>query len=258
MRPGSAFDRDAFRQGLHVRRERVHRAVHTRGLPHVAVGIFLTLFGFILTLDRLNVVDATQTLRWWPVGLQVLGVTLLLRRDDSQGRFWGLAWLILGSWLLLNRLGLVRVGVGDLIWPAILIVIGIRLIMRGRLRDREGRSDADTQSPHLTAVLSEARSQVAQTFTTGSLTALMGGCHLDLRRAIIEPGRGAVIDVFTVMGGHEVIVPSEWTVVLDVVTILAAAEDKRLAPLGPSSAAPSAPTVTFRGTLILGGLTVKS
>jgi hypothetical protein len=233
-----------------------------RAMTHLAMGIFLTMLGIVLTLDRLELFDASLALRWWPIGFHVLGATILARRSDSHGRFWGIAWLIVGTWLLLNSLGIVRIGFWDLLWPMVLIAIGVRLVLRGRaVNARAGTSNVSDETPSLVAVLSEAKGSVTQALSRASLTSVMGGCHLDLRQASITNGSAPVVDVFAVLGGHEIVVPPGWTVVMDVVTILAAAEDKRLptiATVGGASIDAGAPQLTIRGTLLLSGLTIKN
>lgn len=234
-----------------------HRGTHTGAMTHLAMGIFLTLLGLVLTLDRLALVDAARALRWWPIGFYVLGATILLRRTGTHGRFWGVAWLLVGTWLLLNSLNLVRVGFWELVLPLLLMFIGVRLMMRGR-RTPSGTIEALPNAPNLVAVMSEAKGSVTQALSRASMTAVMGGCQLDLRQASIQPGEDPVVDVLTVMGGLEIVAPSTWTVVLDIVTILAGAEDKRLPSVAGAASEQSAPRLTVRGTLILGGLTVKS
>ena len=47
----------------------------------------------------------------------------------------------------------------------------------------------------------------SQTFEGADLTAVMGGCEIDLRQASMAPGGEAVIDVFAFWGGIDVKVP---------------------------------------------------
>jgi hypothetical protein len=242
---------------LHDRIRGVHHPGQSRELPHLAIGIFMTLLGVVLTLDRLELVDAARALRWWPVGFHVLGATLLLRRPDRHGQAWGIGWLVLGTWLLLNSLNIVRVGFWELIWPGLLIFIGVRMMMRGQPAVTASGQPV-TAMPNMMAVLSEARNALTQPLANASLTSVMGGCHLDLRQASGVAGGPIIVDVFGLMGGHEVIVPSGWTVVFDVVTILAAAEDKRLPSVAAVADPGSAQVLTIRGTLIFSGLTIKN
>lgn len=257
MSTPSGRDRVADRPPLerHVRHD--HTYIPPRSMSHLAMGIFLTMLGFVLTLDRLELVDASRALRWWPLGFHVLGVTILMRRPDSRGRFWGIAWLVVGTWLLLSSLGILHVDLGDLLWPALLMIIGVRLMTRGRRAALDPGADA-LGRPNLIAVLSEARRNVTQTFEGASMTSVMGGCHLDLRQASIPSGQVPVVDVFAMMGGHEIVVPASWTVVLEAVPILAAAEDKRLPRVGGPPSDSSGGTLLVRGTLLFGGLTIRN
>ena len=62
----------------------------------------------------------------------------------------------------------------------------------------------------VTAFLGGFEREIAsQAFQRAELTAFMGGGKLDLRDAVLAPA-GAVIDVFSVMGGFEIIVPDTW------------------------------------------------
>jgi predicted membrane protein len=51
----------------------------------------------------------------------------------------------------------------------------------------------------------------SQQFRGGDLTAIMGGGKIDLRDAQIQGGE-AVLDIFTLMGGLEILVPPSWIV----------------------------------------------
>jgi hypothetical protein len=110
---------------------------------------------------------------------------------------------------------------------------------------------------NLVAVLGESKGSVKETLTKASMTSVLGGCHLDLRLATIPAGERPVIDVFTVMGGQEIVVPPGWAVDFDVVSILAGTADKRL-PSVATALDSGMPRVTIRGVLILGGLTVSN
>jgi hypothetical protein len=230
--------------------------------PQLAIGIFIMLIGVLLTLDRLNIVDTARAVRFWPLAFIAVGTALLVQRADPHGRFWGFVWLFVGSWLLLNTLGVVRIGLWDLFWPALLIVIGVNLIRQTLGPGRGSRlRGVPTTSGNLFAVMSESkRAVVNEPFGGASMSAIMGGCILDLRQATLAPGQEAIVDVFGLMAGHEIVVPSGWTVVTDVVQVLAGVEDKRLPPVGTVPPLPdgSQPKLVLRGFLLLAGVTIKT
>lgn len=241
---------------------------HTNLTPQLAIGIFIILAGVFLGLDSLNVLEVEGFFRLWPAVIVAVGGSMLARKDDAKARFWGGVLVFLGSWLLLNTLGLVRVGFWDLFWPLVLIGLGVKLVMRAMNLDVRGAISTGTS---LFAVLGESkRTNTDRPFPGGQMTAFMGGCQLDLRAATILPGEEAVIDVLAVMGGLEVWVPSGWVVVSQVVPIMGGVEDKRLPmsapPVVPVGTPGSEPAITptapgrlvLRGYVIMGGLVIKN
>lgn len=268
--PPPPWDHRHWREVRHQEwASKLRGASNVGGLSHLAMGIFLTLLGGVLTLDSLQLVDASRVLRFWPIGFHVLGITILLRRSDNHGRFWGAVSLLAGTWLLLNSLGLTRVGFFDLFWPLLLVFVGVRLILRGRagdildgfvpdrLRTSSSTGASGPRTANLVAVLGESKGSVKEALVKASMTSIMGGCHLDLRQASIPPGEQPVIDVFAVMGGQEIVVPPGWAVDFDVISILAGTEDKRLPSVAGTLDA-ALPRVTIRGVLIMGGLSVSN
>src|SRR5262245_4618085 len=101
-----------------------------RVTPQLAVGFCLLLFGVLLTLDCLDVVAAAESFRFWPVLLVVLGAGVFAAARDGSGRAWGFVLALVGAWLLLNMLGVVRVRFWELFWPLAIIAVGASLIMQ--------------------------------------------------------------------------------------------------------------------------------
>ena len=87
-------------------------------------------------------------------------------------------------------------------------------------------------------------------FRGGEVTAVMGGCQLDLRGSSIEGE--AVINVFAVMGGITLKVPPDWTVVLHGTPIMGGFEEKTIAPPNSSK------RLIIKGYAIMGGVEVRN
>ena len=92
----------------------------------------------------------------------------------------------------------------------------------------------------------------SQDFTRGQLTAIMGGCEIDLREASIVTSP-AVIDIFALWGGVELMVPEDWTVTMKIQPILGGVSDRTTAPRGGSDK-----NLVLEGTVVMGGLEVKN
>ena len=247
--------------------------------PQLVIGIFIMLIGIVLSLDRLNILDAGYSLRFWPAVLVVVGTWLVSQRHDAKSRFWGFVWILVGAWLLLNTIGLVHVGFWELVWPVAFIWLGVSLIRQtlgrgsqtvtstgeggGIFNWIQARFTPRTNaggSVALFAVMGESRRSITESFHGGEMTAIMGGCFLDLRQATIAPGEAATIDVFALMAGHEIWVPAGWTVVSHVVPFMGSVDDKRL-PAAQGAAPPpldARPQLLLRGFVMMGSLVIKS
>ena len=88
-------------------------------------------------------------------------------------------------------------------------------------------------------------------FRGGHLTAIMGGCNVDLRGTTPVNGE-AVLDVFALMGGMEIRIPRDWTVVTQCTPVLGGYEDKT------TLTGESKHKVIIRGNVFLGGIEVKN
>jgi predicted membrane protein len=254
--------------------------------PKFLCGVFLVLLGVVLTLDQLGVVQANHVLRYWPAALIILGL-VILQRGERRSAVRAVVLIVVGGWLLLNTLGLVSLQLWEFIWPLVLVVIGARIMMRNQgsrsnmppsqpMDPAAGAAPADpaaaggaaasggaapspTNSADLThaslfALLGSGKRRWGKTvFRSAEATAVLGGCELDLRDALIASAEPAVVDVFVIMGGINLFVPSNWTVSQEVVPLLGGVHDKtRSVPTSPGQ------HLIVRGTVVMGGIEISN
>ena len=231
--------------------------------PRLIAGLAIALFGVVLVMDRLNLVVADQVLRWWPAAIVAVGALVFSQSRHVGGGVNGILVMIAGGWLLLNTLGILRIGLWQLFWPMVLIGIGTALVMQAmRRRTREAAGAESDDTLNIFAVMAGVkRNSLSTRFRGGEVTAVMGGYQIDLRQATIAPGEEAVLDIFTAMGGGEIFVPTTWTVATPIVPVMGGIDDKRIAPLPgalDSTHGKPAPRLVLRGLLLMGGIEIKN
>ena len=96
------------------------------------------------------------------------------------------------------------------------------------------------------------RTVTSQDFQGGELTAIMGGCEIDLRQASIKSGE-AVLDVFAFWGGIDLKVPLDWSVDLAGTPLLGGFDDKTHPPQGGSTK-----RLVIKGYAIMGGIQIAN
>jgi predicted membrane protein len=226
-------------------------AEHGRAIvPQLVIGLLIIVAGILFTLENVGVLDAHEYLRYWPAGLIAVGLVKLWQGRGGAGG--GFIFVLAGGWLLLQSMDIVRISLWNL-WPLLLVFAGASMVWRGMYGPRRDLATGDTHSTiDAVAVLAGVnRGNNSKTFRGGSLTAVLGGCQVDLRQASIEGE--AVIDVFAMWGGIELKVPENWSVTGRVTPILGGYDDK---------STPVRDGVTerlvVRGMVIMGGVEIKN
>lgn len=221
-------------------------------MPQLVLGLLIITVGVFLTLDTIGILDAEYYLRLWPAGLIAIGLAKILQcRGHHSGMFGGFVLTLIGTWLLLDNLRIVRVDLWDA-WPLLLVLLGLSIVWRSVAGRRPAAASDSNAIVSAVAILGGVnRGNNSGTFRGGDLTAIMGGCEVDLRQAKINGE--AIIDVFAMWGGIEIKVPDDWTVVGRVTPLLGGFEDKTRPPQGASEH-----RLVVRGFVLMGGIEVKN
>jgi predicted membrane protein len=224
-----------------------------RFTPQVLFGLLVIAAGVLFTLDNLGVVDAGQVLQYWPSALVAIGLLKLWQAREGQAWVGGFFLVLLGGWMLLERVVVIRISLQEL-WPLLFVFLGAYLVWKGLGGIRHGPvSNGQTRFSALAIMSGVVRRSSTQTFHGADLTAIMGGCEIDLRHASIEPGTEAVIDVFAFWGGIDIKVPEDWVVITRAVPIMGGIEDKTHSPVSPVTK-----TLIIRGIVVMGGVAIKN
>jgi hypothetical protein len=252
---------------------------------HLFGGVLLVVIGGIFLLGNMGLVDPHEVFQFWPVIFIVMGVSRMIASGDDYGHSGGIFWILLGCFLLSGSVEAFR-GIWRNIWPMLLIGLGGFLLSRsmmfkhGRPPDPPvpGGTGGSTSGPGPAAsgiaagpsstqgaatssnsILSAMailggveRKNNCQDFRGGDVTAVMGGCHIDLRGASITPMHEPVLDVFAMWGGIEIWVPPDWTVISKVAPILGGYEDQTTPPKDESK------RLVVRGSVVMGGIEVRN
>jgi len=246
---GDTNPRDSERTELSFRvRRRQEPAVQ------VVIGLIVVAIGVLFTLDNLHILHARDYLQFWPAAFIAVGIAQFVQARTPGRRLAGVMWMLLGIVLIANRLGWLSVRIWTL-WPLLLVFVGGRIFWQAFYRrdTQELSPDADAAVSMLAVLGGNHRRVVSRAFQRAEITAFMGGGKLDLRDATMAPG-GAVVDVFTVMGGFEIVVPPTWVVDVEVTPFMGGYDDKT--QQNPSTG--PGPHLKVRGFVMMGGIDIKN
>ncbi len=224
------------------------------GILIIAVGVILLLGTLGYDLD-INIWD------FWPLILVAIGIKIMASHDESNDILWGFFVFAIGILFQLNKLDYIDVGFHD-IWPLILIYIGIKIIISSGKHGHHSRNnrnhryekDIDVKGDkiNISAILGGGEYNYSnKKLKGGKISAIMGGCEVDLRESNFE-GKEMIINVFTIMGGIEMRIPQDWDVVFEGTPILGSMSDKTRSLNG------SEKRLIITGEAIMGGVEIKN
>lgn len=195
------------------------------------LGVLLVIIGGVWLLDNLDIIpDIPDYLISWRSFLIVLGIFLILGRGKLEP---GIILIAIGTIFMLEDLNLLEWrSIWQLLWPAIIIIIGVSLILRRNYH----RGDVDEKKNSLNYIdeysIFGGREIIvsSQEFQGGKITAMFGGSTIDLRNADLALGTHR-LDVFAMFGGTSLLVPPDWTIKVEVFSLLGGFSDNRSSSL---------------------------
>jgi hypothetical protein len=226
-----------------------------RASSQVVLGLLVVGMGVLFLLDNLDILNFRHAIGFWPLVFIVVGCAALFGNGPRSGNYMGGVLIAIGLLMILGRMGYFYISWGTL-WPLVMIALGGLVLYRslgpGRVARPAAMAGAGPDNVvDIVAVLGGFERRVsAPDFRGGEITAVMGGCALDLREASIV--KEAVINVFTIWGGINIKVPPDWTVVLNGTPLMGGFSEKTVTPPDGSK------RLVITGYAIMGGVEVRN
>jgi len=232
-----------------------------RASNQVILGLLVMGMGVLFLLDNLDILDFRHAIGFWPLAFIAAGVIVLAGDGPRSGSYIGAVLIGGGVLMILGRMGVLYIS-WAMVWPLLLIALGGLILFRtlgpGRtprpLR-AAGLDGVDGAAPDnvvdVVAILGGVERRInTPDFLGGEITAVLGGCALDLRESAIV--KEAVLNVFTIWGGINIKVPPDWTVVWNGTALMGGFSEKT------ASARDGGKRLVIRGYAIMGGVEVRN
>lgn len=217
----------------------------------IVLGILLLIVGIGYVGNVFEVWKFTIFFRGWWTLLIIVPAVVAIARHGFKRKY--LVWLGGGLLLLLTCSGILPDIVSKLVFPMVVIALGFAIIFRGSISNAPHSSDgsAPKNVPSYTAVLSGRTPNLAgKRFDGAFCTAILGGVDLKLKES--EIADGATIDILSIFGGVDVILPPGVNAEISCIPVLGGVSEPKDRPFTEN-----APTVYINAVCILGGADVK-
>ncbi len=222
---------------------------------NVLWGVVLIVIGVIFGLNALEITNINIFFKgWWTLFIIVPSFIELFRGDSKM---WSLIWLVVGIALLLCAQNILSFSlIGKLIFPFILVMIGISIIFKDTINKKvtEKIKTLNTNKGDFDEYCATFGGQKCdlsgQEFKGANLDAVFGSVELDLSKAIIK--KDQVINANAIFGGIDIRVPTGVNIKVKSTPIFGGVDNKV-----KTDYKENLPTLYINGVAMFGGVEIK-
>ncbi len=218
-------------------------------------GMVLIIVGVIFGLNAVGLTNINIFFQgWWTLLIIIPSFIELFRNENKM---WSFIWLCIGIVLLLCAQNLLSFRlVGKLIFPFILVMIGISIIFKDtfhkKVSDKIKNLNANKGNfeSYCATFGSQKTDLSGQEFNGANLDAIFGSVEIDLSKAILK--KDQIINANAIFGGVDIRVPSGVNIKVKSTPIFGGVENKTKTEYNESL-----PTLYINGVAMFGGVEIK-
>ena len=222
-------------------------------VSNILWGLVLIAAGIVFTLNAMEITHIDIFFDgWWTLFIIVPCLIGLLHEKDKTGNLIGIG---IGVLLLLSAQEILDFSVIlKLIFPLIIIAVGLQMLFSGLFRNKTGKimekiKDKGGNPRVACATFTGCRLDCSgEVFDGAELNAIFGGVKCDLRGAVIT--EDCAIQVTAIFGGIDILVPQNVNVKVNPTCIFGGISNK-------TKAIDGAPTLYISGICMFGGVDIK-
>lgn len=221
-------------------------------IGNILWGIVFIVIGLIFGLNAMGVTDIDVFFDgWWTLFIIIPSLIGIIKNGRNVGSY---VWLAIGVVLLLSAQGILDMSkVGKLIFPAILVAIGLSIIFKDvaaeKVGDKIKELNKDNKEEFYATFSGQKLNYVGNEFKGVNVNAIFGGVDIDLRNAIIEQDQ--VINATAVFGGINILAPNNVNVQVKSNSLFGGVSNKTI----PNKE--NVPTIYVKAFCLFGGAEIK-
>lgn len=217
------------------------------------IGLFVLLAGVLLCVQVLNInILVDFSIIWWSF-FTMVGVVIMI--NDRRVSIFPSLIMLIGIWYILKDLGIVTKSIFALIWPLILVVVGLNLMFSRNFftKSRATKENKDGILTYSGVFGGVNERPQTKDFKGATVNALFGAVDLDLREIEITE-KEVYLDISAIFGGVTILMPlNKYNIVEgDSLALLGGTENKC-----KTDYVADRPTIYINAKSILGGTEIK-
>ena len=215
-------------------------------------GIILIVIGVIIGLNSLGITNINLFFDgWWTLFIIVPSIIDLIKNPTKTNNY---IWLGVGIVLLLCAQEILKFElIGKLIFPAILVGIGLSILLKDKVgkkvKEKIKSLNQDGLEEYYAIFSGQEINPKGEEFKGANLNAIFGGIDLNLTEAQIQ--KDTLINITSVFGGVDIKVPSNVNIKVQSTSIFGGIDNK------VKKYTENLPTIYVKSFCLFGGADIK-
>lgn len=218
-------------------------------------GLVFIIVGLIIGCNAMGITDINIFFTgWWTLFIIVPSFIGIFKDDNKT---WDIIWLVIGIVLFLCTRDILSFAIiGKLIFPFILVMIGLSFIFKDAFRTKVNEKIRKLNSERVggedfCATFSGIKSDFnGQEFKGANIDAIFGGVDIDLTQAVVTHDQ--IINASAIFGGIDIKIPSGVNIKIKSTPIFGGVSNKVKNDMNESL-----PTIYINAFCLFGGVDVK-
>ena len=218
-------------------------------------GLVFIIVGLIIGCNAMGITDINIFFTgWWTLFIIVPSFIGIFKDDNKT---WDIIWLVIGIVLFLCTRDILSFAIiGKLIFPFILVMIGLSFIFKDTFRTKVNEKIRKLNSERVDgedfcATFSGIKSDFnGQEFKGANIDAIFGGVDIDLTQAVVTHDQ--IINASAIFGGIDIKIPSGVNIKIKSTPIFGGVSNKVKNDMNESL-----PTIYINAFCLFGGVDVK-
>jgi len=214
------------------------------------IGIVFLILGILFLLEMIIPGFQINFSFIWPMILIAFAIAQMWKQKHSDLFMWIL--IFIGAWALLRELNIIPEEYRRLMWPILMILIGIVIIIQTITFKKNIKVKIIDGITNYYGIFSGVEEKIQDDQYVGAnIYAIFGGVNLDLREVKIK-GSEITMNVYSIFGGTELIMPNDFNIEVNAISIFGGTDNECGRKKDDSK-----PTIYINCYSIFGGTDIK-